>query len=351
MQPDARPRRPVIYTIMRDLDTCDLGAPAHDLTQPSGPSAKQPRPDVSSNKLSFQRGSRIFSPLGTSADGWYSVLWASQHPTTCDSSTRWLLVEDDLHAQGLGYTSEWLILALLYAARERRVMREVAVDPTWNPTCVPPVDRPTGRPSCWGHTCRRKAEEARKKRDGGAPAPPPPPVSRHPVGPLVCSTPTIRDWSCRRVSGPKDGKCIVANLSRSFHYTGHAPATKPRWCTRPPYTHECFYQRWSHCAVPPVSEHVAPRLGKGLDIRQNILHENLTRVMRIKLSWLLRSHSAGSHDPFYGDRKAAGDAAARFLFRPRSWVKRLAECVIKRAGGSPGSFLSVHLRDSVEKNR
>ena len=36
--------------------------------------------------------------------------------------TTYLLVEDDLTAQGLGFTSEWLILALLWAVRERRVL-------------------------------------------------------------------------------------------------------------------------------------------------------------------------------------------------------------------------------------
>ena len=327
------------------MDGCALEAPLH---LGAGVPRQPPRggpPPKPIESIEFASGSRIFSPTTSASDGWYSTIWASQHPARCEDA-RFLLVEDDLQSQGLGFSSEWLILALLYALRERRVLLEVPVDPSWNPTCVPPFERPVGRPSGWGWTVRKKLEEARRKRDGGAPAPPPPP----PAKALVCSLPTPGRPAC------EPPPCTRANNSRSFHYTGVQPSTRPRWCTRAPFTHECFYESWSHCAAPPRDEHVAPRLGKGNDVRQNIAHDNATRVMRIKLSWLVHGHR------WFGDRKVVEAAAARFLFRPRPWVRRLAGCVLRRAGAAPAAaeaghrpagqkYLSVHIRDSVEKNR
>ena len=65
-------------------------------------------------------------------------------------------------------------------------------------------------------------------------------------------------------------------------------------------------------------------------------------AIRLKLSWLKVSGMGWAHG-------AAGDAATRFLATPRRWVRRLADCVASRDGLRPGSFVSVFVRDSVEK--
>lgn len=47
----------------------------------------------------------------------------------------------------------------------------------------------------------------------------------------------------------------------------------------------------------------------------------------------------------------------RFVFRPRSWVRRLGNCVMKQhqlraqAGAAPANFITAYIRESIEKDR
>ena len=58
------------------------------------------------------------------------AIWASQHPAEC---SRFLLYEDDLDGQGMGYSMEFHLAVLMLAMYERRVLLEVPVDPAWAP--------------------------------------------------------------------------------------------------------------------------------------------------------------------------------------------------------------------------
>lgn len=229
---------------------------------------------------------------------WSELLRRHQFPTGPTACNRMLLVEDDLTGQGLGMTSDWLSAALLWAVKEGRVLREVPVDRTWNPTCVPPWIDPRPLPDFVqnaippGKTLRNMPKHLLKgwRREG-----------------IRCSVPPS-GAECRP-------PCAPANLSRPFHYLGHASSPRPRWCTMHPHTHECFYKRWTHCPIPPEAEHRPPFLGRSSDIRVNAEHHASTRVLRVKLTWVFASASkppGGSRPP------EAHHAAVAFLFRPRT---------------------------------
>ena len=105
-------------------------SPDVDLAAPSPHrQLRHVRPWGASNlsAIAMPNHTRIFAPLEPAADGYLEALRASQFPAVCDGTTRHLLVEDDLRGQGLGYTREYLVLMLLWAVKERRVMREDAL--------------------------------------------------------------------------------------------------------------------------------------------------------------------------------------------------------------------------------
>lgn len=64
----------------------------------------------------------LFTPKTPRRDGWLSALRASQNPNEC---SRYLLIDDDMHRSGLGFTARMLASVLLYAVRHRRVLLEV----------------------------------------------------------------------------------------------------------------------------------------------------------------------------------------------------------------------------------
>ena len=296
---------------------CTLQPPHRTLLPTSTPSRPSSTPSWSLANLTalrLQNHSRLFSPLNPSIDGYASAIHASQFPLRCDDA-RMLIVEDDLRGQGLGYSREWYVLVLLWAMHERRVLREVPVDPAWNPTCVPAAD------------IRRSQHEGAMGLDTLQSACP------HKT-PSTCSYP-----------------CVSANLTRTYSRNFKlSPSTSNRWCDRPPYTLQCLFEPWTHCPVPPESEHTPPHLGRGLDVRQNSKLNANTKTLRVKLSWVYRSRMDVKGSPFFGLRKNVESAASRFLFRPRKWIRKIANCVLNEAGVSKGGYFSVHVRHSVEKN-
>lgn len=66
--------------------------------------------------------SYLFVPRTPRDDGWLAVIHASQHSKEC---TRYMLIEDDMHRSGLGFTGRLLASVLLFAVRQRRVLLEV----------------------------------------------------------------------------------------------------------------------------------------------------------------------------------------------------------------------------------
>ncbi len=59
-----------------------------------------------------------------------NAIRASQHPEDC-ASARYLLIEDDVLRQGVGFTSRYWLSALRLAVSSNRVLMEVPVDRDW----------------------------------------------------------------------------------------------------------------------------------------------------------------------------------------------------------------------------
>ena len=238
-------------------------------------------------------GPQLFAPTNDSAPmnpqrSWIRHIWASQFPEDC-SKAKYLLFEDDLASQGAGYTHNFYTALLLMAMMENRVLVEVPVDADWKPY------------------------------------------------------------------GAGNASQIIWNTSHYYSRTGHhVPTTQPRWCSRPPYTQACFYQPWSHCSIPRLAgrrgEHVgvrhaaAPHLHPRWPYVITLWPSPTSRVVRVKLSWIFCSWFL-----WQGKNSRASAAAARFLMRPLPWIREQSDCVLRRAGLAEHRFVSVHLRDSVEK--
>lgn len=225
---------------------CPLTVPL-DPAGINGPVRSRPSelPLWGADNLSLLRHSHRyhFAPVNESADGWASVMRASQFPVDC---SRLLLVEDDMNSSGIGFTAKIWGFALLMAMRDGRVLLEV--------------------PRALG-------------------------VSR--------------------------------------------------WCDRPPYSFQCLYEDWSHCALPPAGTPEVIPGGRPLKISRwpheaPIVRTGLGRIHRQGLLW-------------YAARKSPVTAAVAFLFRPRPWVRAVGDCLMEKAGLKPGQFLSIHIRHSKEK--
>ena len=224
-------------------------------------------------------GPQWFAPdTNGTGSSWSSHIWASQFPLRCDGS-KFLLFEDDLSAQGFGYSLNFYKFALLMAMTEGRVLLEVPVDPNW-------------QPKGGGNTSK-----------------------------------------------------VVWNETMRYSRTGrHSPSRRARWCSQPPFTLMCFFDRWSHCATPDESEHVAPQMHSrwAFVIGKWPARE---RVVRVKLSWIYCSWFL-----WEGRSSAAEPAAVAFLLRPRAWVREQSRgCIGGRARFRTRNYVSVHLRDSAEK--
>tara|TARA_B100000795_G_scaffold229652_1_gene186800 strand:+ start:299 stop:1513 length:1215 start_codon:yes stop_codon:yes gene_type:complete len=131
---------------------------------------------------------------------------------------------------------------------------------------------------------------------------------------------------------------------------GRKPARSPRWCDEGPATHQCYYSRLTHCEVPPVHTHTAPHLGHSASIRNNNRINAETYALRFKLTWFFKT-PGGTY------ASAARREAARFLWRPRAWVRRIGDCVMRqhnlqpRRNAQAANFVSIFIRESAEKDR
>ena len=185
-------------------------------------------------------GPRWFAPTNTSdpgPGGWRTHIFASQFPQRC---RRYLLFEDDLKGQGFGYTLNFLTAALLMAISESRVLLEVPVDPTW---------MPLGAAVRWESVSPMTGFAASAVRGN-------------------------RTWS------------TATKYSKTG---GHRPAERPRWCSVPPFTLQCFYKPWTHCPRPKARKHMAPWLHHSWPYVIASWPPIQEDVVRIKLSWLASS--------------------------------------------------------------
>lgn len=139
-------------------------------------------------------------------------------------------------------------------------------------------------------------------------------------------------------------------VNRSWqHNTGKARARQAagfgnssRWCDRPPYTFECFYNPWTHCLAPTAEEittAAVPTTAKSF----RALHE--PSLLKVKLSWVQDTSAL-----WMRAQRPMSDAAMRLLFQPRPWVVSLSKCIMQQQGLQQHEFFTVHFRQSVEKD-
>ena len=155
---------------------------------------------------------------------------------------------------------------------------------------------------------------------------------------------TAKIWVAALLIAVRDNRVLMESrmvASNSTVNKSYVLFERPRWCDRAPYTLQCLYQPWSHCKPPPADAVIVRPGGRPLKVKNWPHNEpyvvtGLGRIHRQGLFW-------------HGARSSAQREAGRFLFRPRPWVKNIADCVMREAGLKPQSFLSIHIRHSVEK--
>lgn len=227
----------------------------------------------------------LFIPKARRDDGWLPFLHEAQNPARCE---RYLLVEDDMHRSGLGFTARMLASLLLFAVRESRVLLE-----------VPRKNADTGRPT--GRWCDRSPHT------------------------LQCAFEPWSSCSLPNATMPVlslDTACTC--ISRAIK----GPEGNVSWEHRKDCagTRDSLVQRHS-CARHLVASNTA------------VVSIGLTHFYRLQGFW-----SRPGDDAFSVLR-----AAHRFLFAPRPWVRDLAACVQEQYGLRGGKFLTVHVRNSPEK--
>ena len=94
-------------------------------------------------------------------------------------------------------------------------------------------------------------------------------------------------------------------------------AAVPRWCSVAPFTLQCFYTPWSHCALPPEHTHrPLPLHGKRYRLAHLVME---TPSLRLKLSAM----KAGPLGWALWGSRSATSVATRFLFAPRPYAIRI----------------------------
>ena len=155
---------------------------------------------------------------------------------------------------------------------------------------------------------------------------------------------TAKLWSVALLLAMRDNRVLVeVRMVKVGNATRPDGFERPRWCDREPFTLQCLYAPWTHCPLPPPDANVTRPGGRPIKVgrwphSEAYVRTGLGRIHRQGLFW-------------HGARSTAAREAGRFLFRPRQWVKDVADCVMRDRGLAPQRFLSVHIRHSVEKHK
>ncbi len=121
-----------------------------------------------------------------------------------------------------------------------------------------------------------------------------------------------------------------------------------RWCGRPPHTLGCFYEPWTHCPTPNVSFGGLPKWStRGASAGYEGRIANSAPHVRISTSQIHKSIFWYKFHP----PQALFEGTHELLFRPRSWVREAAHCVMRAHGLRGGNYVVVHARYSSEKKR
>ena len=127
------------------------------------------------------------------------------------------------------------------------------------------------------------------------------------------------------------------------------------WCTVAPYTLDCFYLPSTACPAPVRVVKVKPFSRAHATWFAPSLMPRHAPMISMGLSEF--DPSRWSKESFSVDPQANATGFAALLHeaislvvRPRAWVRRIGDCVLKRTGLEPSSpFVAVFIRDSAEK--
>ena len=114
-----------------------------------------------------------------------------------------------------------------------------------------------------------------------------------------------------------------------------------RWCDRPPYTYDCMWEPLSYCDPPDPS---LPVSTSPYDRRLPSAPSDSAPIAKITSLWMWKSTGLWRKGSF-----ASLHGAYRYLFRPRQWVREIADCIMKRDGLEPRRYVGVFVRLSGEK--
>jgi len=172
-----------------------------------------------------------------------------------------------------------------------------------------------------------------------------------------------RYWSLALIAGVQAGRVL---------HEVAPPAGPTHWCAVPPFTLECYMARWNDCEVQsmPTASGIPTLHRRASQGTWGV--EGLTRskyLNRTALHMPLSAFAPVRWPSVHRPRQSSWSAnetfsklqhdATRFLFRPRTWVRECADCILSSdplpggeaiATGVP-PFAAVFIRDSLEKRQ
>jgi len=125
-------------------------------------------------------------------------------------------------------------------------------------------------------------------------------------------------------------------------------AKSARWCDREPYTLQCLYMPWTDCPLPPGPWSAVAKWGRSAAMQRENANKSVV-LLRVP-DYHSRGNWGGTWRHWIKLPKYA-QTLSRFITSPRPWVATAAACYMRECGLEPGQFLTVHLRESAEKQR
>lgn len=137
---------------------------------------------------------------------------------------------------------------------------------------------------------------------------------------------------------------VAVQEKRVLIYLPHPTA---RWCGRPPHTLGCFYEPITHCQPPTNYSHAPKWSTRGSSFGFETRIAQSADMVRMSSSQV---HRATFWYKFHAPAQVFA-ATHELLFRPRSWVREAARCMMRAASLMDGNFAVVHARYSAEKKK